>query len=165
LVRNAKYRYLIGPVSISNRFSSLSKGLIVNYIEENHFNGHLAQYVKPRKKFKVQVSNIDTDILTENIKGLKGLDSVIKDIEPGNYRIPVLLKKYIELNGKIICFNVDPKFNDALDGLLVLDLYSVPVDAIKMLSKELNNNDLLKRFNLNLNEVFDNFPYEAVAQY
>jgi putative hemolysin len=165
LVRNPDYRYLIGPVSISNRFSSLSKGLIVNYIEENHFNGHLAKYVKPRKKFKVPVSNIDTDILTENIKGLKGLDSVIKDIEPGNYRIPVLLKKYIELNGKVVCFNVDPKFNDALDGLLILDLHNVPDDAIKMLSKELNDKDLLKRFNINHHEVFDNFSYEAVPQY
>ncbi len=166
LVRNPDYRYLIGPVSISNRFSTLSKGLIVNYIEENHFNGHLAQYVKPKKKFKVPVSNIDTDILTENIKDLKSLDSIIKDIEPGNYRIPVLMKKYLELNGKIVCFNVDPKFNDALDGLLILDLYNIPEDAIKMLSKELNNQDLLKRFNIiNHNNIYENFPFETIVQY
>jgi putative hemolysin len=165
LARNPDYKYLIGPVSISNRFSPLSKSLIVNYIEENHFNGHLSQYIKPKKKFKVQVSNIDTDILTEKIKDMKHFDSVIRDIEPGNYRIPVLLKKYIELNGKIVCFNVDPKFNDALDGLLILNLYNVPADAIKMLSKELNNKELLKRFNINHHNVIDNFPYEAVPQF
>ena len=62
--------------------------------------------------------------------------------------MPVLLKKYIKLNGKIIGFNVDPKFNDALDGLLILDLFQVPIDTITSLSKEINDKSLLDRFNL-----------------
>ena len=62
--------------------------------------------------------------------------------------MPVLLKKYIKLNGKIIGFNVDPKFNNALDGLLILDLFDVPIETITSLSKEINDKSLLDRFNL-----------------
>src|SRR5476651_634130 len=53
LVDNPQYRYLIGPVSISNSFSNFSKSLIVDYINRKHFDHELARFVKPRKKFKV----------------------------------------------------------------------------------------------------------------
>jgi putative hemolysin len=164
LVQNPDYRYLIGPVSISNRYSKVLKSLIVKYIQENHFNGYLAQFIKPRKKFRVPGIGIDAYVLTENIRNLKDLDSVIKNMDPNNFKLPVLLKKYLELNGKIISFNIDPKFNDALDGLLVLDLYNVPDDSIRMLSKELDSIELMKRFNLkhpfDINEII----FESMAQ-
>jgi putative hemolysin len=63
VIDNPRYRYLIGPVSISNSFSQFSKSLIVDYINRNHFDHEMAQYVKPRKKFKVNLENIDTDLL------------------------------------------------------------------------------------------------------
>jgi hypothetical protein len=69
------------------------------------------------------------------------------NIEPG-YRIPVLLRKYLEINGRIIGFNIDPKFNDCLDGLLILDLYNVPSDYLKGLSKEMNIDSVIDRFRL-----------------
>ena len=62
--------------------------------------------------------------------------------------MPVLLKKYVKLNGKIIGFNVDPKFNNSLDGLLILDLFRVPVETITSLSKEINDKSILERFSL-----------------
>ena len=36
--------------------------------------------------------------------------------------VPVLLKQYLKLGGKILAFNVDKEFNNALDGLIVVDL-------------------------------------------
>ncbi len=164
LIRNPDYRYLIGPVSISNRYSKILKSLIVKYIEENHFNGYLAQFIKPRKKFRVPGIGISAYLLTENIRDLKDLDLVIKNMDPNNYKLPVLLKKYLELNGKIIGFNIDPKFNNALDGLLVLDLYNVPVDSVKMLTKELNSLELMKRFNLNQPFDLNEFVFESTNQ-
>jgi hypothetical protein len=58
----------------------------------------------------------------------------------------VLLKKYIELNANIIGFNIDPKFNNCLDGLIILDLYEVPPDFLKALSKEFNDASMMERF-------------------
>jgi len=150
LLKNNEYRYIVGPVSISNEFSRLSKGLIVEFFEKNYFNKILAENVKPRNKFKIPIDyNIDNKILLQDIgDDIQKLDKYIQDIEP-QFRIPVLLKKYISLNGKIIGFNVDPKFNDCLDGLMVVDIVDIPIKTIKSFSKEINDESILERFKLN----------------
>ncbi|MGZ3765182.1 MAG: lysophospholipid acyltransferase family protein [Mucilaginibacter sp.] len=137
LIDNPRYRYLIGPVSISNSFSKFSKSLIVDYINRNHFDHELAQYVKPRKKFKVDFSSIDTDLLMAGEDSFKGLDNMISEVETRSLKVPVLLRQYIALNARIICFNIDPKFADCLDGFLVLDLQKVPQDILEKLGKNL----------------------------
>lgn len=137
LIDNPRYRYLIGPVSISNSFSNFSKSLIVDYINRNHFDEEMAQYVKPRKKFKVDLGSIDTDLLMANADNFKGLDNLISEVETRSLKVPVLLRQYIGLNAKIICFNIDPKFADCLDGFLVLDLEKVPQDILDKLGKNL----------------------------
>ena len=137
LIDNPRYRYLIGPVSISNSFSNFSKSLIVDYINRNHFDHDLAQYVKPRKKFKVDFASIDTDLLLAGEDSFKGLDNLISEVETRSMKVPVLLRQYIALNAKIICFNIDPKFADCLDGFLVLDLEKVPQDMLEKLGKNL----------------------------
>lgn len=137
LIDNPRYRYLIGPVSISNAFSKFSKSLIVNFIYRNHFDYEMAQMVKPRKKFKVDFSKIDANLLTASSSSLKNLDNLIGEIETSHIKVPVLLRQYISLNAKIICFNIDPKFSDCLDGFLVLDLENVPADMLEKLGKNL----------------------------
>jgi hypothetical protein len=137
LIDNPRYRYLIGPVSISNSFSQFSKSLIVEYINRNHFDYDMAEYVKPRKKFKVDFSSIDTDVLLQGEDTFKSLDALISEIETRHMKVPVLLRQYIALNGKIICFNIDPKFADCLDGFLVLDLEKVPHEMLEKLGKNL----------------------------
>lgn len=147
LLKNPEYRYLIGPVSISNRFSNLSKTLIINYVKNNHYDNNMSQYIKSRKKFKVKSKKLDQSIVDETSKGdLNVFDKFIGDIESDNFKLPVLLKKYLKLNGKIIGFNVDPLFNNALDGLLILDLFDVPYNTIQSLSKEFDDTEILKRF-------------------
>lgn len=137
LIDNPRYRYLIGPVSISNNFSAFSKSLIVDYINRNHFDHDMAQLVKPRKKFKVNFENVDTDALMAASDSFKGLDALISEVETHSMKIPVLLRQYIGLNAKIISFNIDPKFADCLDGFLVLDLQKVPQDMLEKLGKNL----------------------------
>ncbi len=146
LIKNPDYRYLIGPVSISNRFSNFSKGVIIKFITDNYFNQEFARYIKPRNKFRVELGDVDTDIILGDSKDLGRLDKFIRDIEPSHYTVPVLLKKYLKQSGRIIGFNIDPKFNNSLDGLLMLDLYDVPLETITALSKEIKDESLLERF-------------------
>ena len=149
LLKNTDYRYLIGPVSISNDFSKFSKSLIVEFIKKYHYDNELAKYIKPRKKFVVKSDKkVDREIFMNAEKGdVSKLDKLIFDIE-STYKFPILIKKYLKLNSKLIGFNIDPKFNNALDGLLILDILDVPVSFIKALSKELNDESILERFNL-----------------
>ncbi|MBB2147140.1 GNAT family N-acetyltransferase [Pedobacter sp. LMG 31464] len=135
LVLNPQYRYLFGPVSISNNFSKLSKSIIVDYITKNHFDYELAAYVKPKNKFKADLTGIDTDLLVESSDSLKDLDGLIGDIENSHIKIPVLLRQYMNLNAKIICFNIDPKFSDCLDGFLVVDAHKIPTDMLEKIGK------------------------------
>jgi putative hemolysin len=132
-----QYRYMFGPVSISNDFSKLSQSLIVDYITKNHFDYELAHYVKPKNKFKADLSPIDTDILVESSESLKDLDGLISDIESSHIKIPVLLRQYINLNAKIICFNIDPKFSDSLDGFLIVDAQKIPAEMLEKIGKNL----------------------------
>ncbi|MDR1860045.1 MAG: lysophospholipid acyltransferase family protein [Bacteroidales bacterium] len=146
LLKNPQYRYLIGPVSISNNYSKISKELIIKFIMAHHFDWNLARFVKSRKAFKFKTQDADLNVIMENLPDINKLDKFISDVDELNSGLPVLLKKYIKLNAKIIGFNVDPKFNNSLDGLIILDLYDVPMDVIESLSKEVNDGSILKRF-------------------
>ena len=147
LLQHDEYRYLIGPVSISNDFSKFSKSLIVEFIRKYFFDEELSTYIVPRKDFNIKPDKaIDRNIFIDNSeKDINKIEKIILDIEPG-YRLPVLLKKYLEINGRIIGFNIDPKFNYCLDGLLILDLYNAPLEFIKGLSRELNDPSIKERF-------------------
>ncbi|MBN1131613.1 MAG: lysophospholipid acyltransferase family protein [Bacteroidales bacterium] len=146
LLKHAEYRYLVGPVSISNQFSQFSKGLIISYIRKHYFNKELSKYVRPRTRYNVPGFNVDEDIILENTDEINKFDRFIKDIEPSDFTMPILLKRYLKINGKIIGFNMDPKFNNALDGLLILDLFDVPIETISSLSREIEDSSILERF-------------------
>lgn len=146
MLKHTEYRYLIGPVSISNNFSQFSRGLIMKYIKEHNYDAKLSRYVRPRIRYNVPGYNVDEEIILETTGDLNKFDRFIKEVEPNDYTMPILLKRYLKLNGKIIGFNLDPKFNNALDGLLVLDLYDVPIETIASLSKEINDDSILERF-------------------
>jgi putative hemolysin len=150
LLKNPEYRYLIGPVSISNTYSEKSKELIIRYIMANYYDYEKAALVKPRNRFKVKTKDVHlNDAMMHLSPQLSSLDKFIGDVDQNNNGLPVLLKKYLGLNAKIIAFNVDPKFNNCVDGMIVLDIYDIPQDTIESLTKEFNDLSLLNRFYAN----------------
>jgi len=131
------YRYLIGPVSVSSRFSRLSVSLLIAFIKRYHYDKKLAQYVTPRRKFKVKsMAKLSELLIVHDEASVDYLENLITDVEPSQMRMPVLLKKYIRQNGKILGFNLDPRFNEALDGFLLLDTHDLPAETLQMLQKE-----------------------------
>ncbi len=154
LIKNPEYRYLIGPVTISGKYTDVSKELIMKFIRRNHWDAELAEFITPRCKYRVETNDPDVDVMVEaSGDDITTLDKLIGDIEPSSDKLPILLKKYISLNGKIIGFNIDPKFNMCLDGLLILDLFDVPMNTVESLSKEINDETIMNRFSQDNLEV------------
>jgi len=147
LLKNPNYRYLLGPVSISNEFKSFSKTLCVEFMKANYFNSEFAEHIKPRTPYRKKPLRIIEKKLflkyTGNDPGR--LDSFIRDFDP-QYKTPILLKKYLSVNAEVLGFNVDPLFNNCLDALMILDLFEVPFATIEGLAKEFQDQSLLERF-------------------
>jgi putative hemolysin len=120
--RNLRYRFLFGPVSISADYTSPSRALIVAFLTERRPNG-LAAHIKPRTPFRApRLGHCDPRNFSSLLSDLDELSEVVADIEPDHRGLPVLLRHYLNLGGRILEFNVDRSFSNALDGLFVLDL-------------------------------------------
>ena len=136
--KNPSYNTLFGPVSISNSFTGVSRQLIELYLRENNFNPPLSSLVRPKAiPVPEKVKGIDQDFFSKNVKDFSEMSEVIHDLELKEKGVPVLLREYTKLGGKIIGFNVDPNFNGALDGLIVVDLSQTDQALLRRyLSKE-----------------------------
>ncbi len=133
---NKDVKFLIGPVSISNDYSTFSKEILIGFIKRYHFHEDYAKLIRPRKKFRPDVNEENAEILLDaEGKDFKLIDKLISEIELSNNKTPILLKKYLSQNAKIIGFNVDPKFNNSLDGFLIMNLANLPEETIPMLEK------------------------------
>ncbi|USD32176.1 MULTISPECIES: lysophospholipid acyltransferase family protein [Vibrio] len=126
--RNPSYTHLFGPVSISNDYSEQARQLLAQTMTLHHYDSEKAEYVTPSNPLPTQHTSWNTSMLTA-LADLQLLSRVIARIDDGK-GVPVLLRQYLGLNGKLISFNVDPSFNNALDGLIVVDLKQVPLKTL-----------------------------------
>lgn len=122
--QHPEYTHLFGPVSISNDYSHTARQLLAQSMTLHHYDNDCAEYVTPSNPLPETNLNWNTSMLTA-LGDLQLLSRVIARIDEGK-GVPVLLRQYLSLNGKLVCFNVDPAFNNALDGLIMVDLRDVP---------------------------------------
>jgi len=148
LLQNENYRYLLGPVSISNDYSNISKTLIERYIKKHHFDYYYAKYVTPENPLPIEKFRFVKSYL-KDINNLELLDKLIIDLENKQRGLPVLVKRYLQLKSNVLAFNIDVDFNNCLDGLILLDLKNVPEKTLLMLSKDMNVNVIDRFKNVN----------------
>jgi hypothetical protein len=74
-------------------------------------------------------------LLGAGLDSLDALDRLVADIEPTGAGLPVLLRQYLRQNGRLIGFNLDPAFSNALDGFLVLDVQQLPERVRRLVSR------------------------------
>lgn len=146
-LRFPEHKYLIGGVSISNQFSDFSKSLMIEFMKSNYYDPYIAQYIHPKKAYKVKLKDADKDfIFNETEADLNKFDKIIDELEPGALRLPVLIKKYIKQNAKVVAFNVDPLFNNAVDGLMYIRIADIPESTMKPVMEEFQM-ELERKFN------------------
>ncbi|WP_299521976.1 lysophospholipid acyltransferase family protein [uncultured Lutibacter sp.] len=136
-LRYPKYKYLIGGVSISNQFSNFSKSLMIEFMKSHYYDPYIAQYIHPKKEYKVKLNDADKDFVFDATQAdMNKFDKIIDEIEPGALRMPVLIKKYVKQNARLVAFNVDPKFNNAIDGLMYIRVADIPESTVKPVMEE-----------------------------
>jgi putative hemolysin len=115
IAANPQYKTLFGPVSISNQYQSISRELMIGFLEKHASLTQWLHLVRSRHEPRTSPSS-------SRCSNVQELAQIIGDLEPGQPGIPVLLRQYLKLGGKLLGFNVDPEFSNSLDGLIVVDL-------------------------------------------
>ncbi len=122
VVKYPKYKILFGPVSISSDYHSMSRHLMVSFLKLHNYLPDMARMVKPKRPYRGRrVKGMDPKNRTM-IRSLEDVTELISEFENDNKGVPILLKQYLKLGGKLLGFNVDPDFSDVLDGFILVDL-------------------------------------------
>ena len=123
VARHPEYSTLIGAVSVSNEYSPASRELIARYFEKQNIAGEWRGAVRPRRPLRGNlVQKWETAALCSLLPDVEDLSAPIADLEPDGKGIPILVRQYVKLGGKLLAFSVDPQFNNALDGFVMIDL-------------------------------------------
>jgi putative hemolysin len=122
VARHPRYCRLIGPVSISNDYRPLSRELLVKFLRKRNFDPLAPTFVRPKKPFRGRFSLRSLGGNADTLTDIEALSSLVADVEPDGKGAPVLLRQYLKLGGRMLGFNVDPDFGNALDCLVLVDL-------------------------------------------
>ena len=119
LVENPRYHTLFGSVSISREYSDLARALIADTMMTNFKANEFDQLIKPITPHKI-MNRVWTSEMLAELSNVKMLSKLIGRCDPGK-AVPVLLRHYLSVNGKLACFNMHPNLSDSLEGLIIVD--------------------------------------------
>jgi putative hemolysin len=114
---------LFGAVSISNEYNKASREMIYRFFQSRMQDETLTGLIEPRRPFRPGLLHRwDCRAMCRALRDLDELSQPITDVEADGKGLPILLRQYAKIGGKLLGFNVDRKFSNVLDGLVVVDL-------------------------------------------
>jgi putative hemolysin len=123
IAKNPDYKILFGPVSINSEYQSTSRQLLVGFLKMNESIPELARLVKARRPLRTNpLKYWKLRKMRRAVRDIDEVESLIADIETKLTGMPILLRQYLRLGGKLLAFNIDPNFSYVLDGLILVDL-------------------------------------------
>lgn len=128
--RDNGYTTLFGPVSISADYTAASQRLMISFLQKNDCEHEWAQFVRPRTPFRPQQA-LTRRLKPLQLRDLSDVSTFIGEIENDGKGVPILLRQYLKLGGRLLGFNVDPDFADVLDVMVLVDLRTTPDRVLK----------------------------------
>lgn len=130
IVQHPHYRVLFGPVSISSDYHPLSQQILVEFLKLNYYLPELATQIKPRALFREQLPTY-WKLHLNRLDDIDEVSNLISKIEKNGKGVPILLKQYLKLGGVLLGFNIDKHFNNAIDGLIMVDLCQTDLKTLQ----------------------------------
>lgn len=127
LMKNPQYRYLFGPVSISSTMSQMAKELLI-YFYKLYFSADKEMSCSRNPfRFSQPITYLKEQFSGDNYRAdFRKLKSLLSNLGTA---VPPLYKQYTELcepGGVIFLdFNIDPAFNNCIDGLVIVDTHKL----------------------------------------
>ena len=124
LVKNPHYRFLFGPVSISNAQPGLAKELLI-YFYKLYFSPDASLSCSRNPfSFSQPMASLEKEFCGTDYKAdFRKLKSLLANL---GTTIPPLYKQYTGLcepGGVVFLdFNIDPAFSNCIDGLVIVDI-------------------------------------------
>jgi hypothetical protein len=139
LRRHPEYRYLLGAVSISNDMSIHAREILIGFYQKYYSQPNSLledkQLVCANPFQMSKKGQIHIDELFKDLDHKQGFVVLKKQLRYLGYAVPVLYKQYTELTDKggteFLGFNIDPNFNDCIDGLVVVDITKITAQKSK----------------------------------
>ncbi len=113
-------RSLYGAVSISNGYTPESRALMASYLREHLWSASLAALVTAKNPFERGMLSPCPS------SSLDHLSEAVEELESDGKGVPVLLRQYLNLNGKAVALHLDRAFSNVVDALVVVELASIP---------------------------------------
>ena len=131
VAQRPQYSTLIGAVSVSNSYSPTSRELIARFFERQPLAPEWQGAVKARRPLRSNlVQKWEMDSLASLLPRVEDLSEPIADLKADGKGLPILVRQYSKLGGRLLCFSVDRRFSNTLDGFVVIDLTRTDPDVL-----------------------------------
>jgi putative hemolysin len=130
IVRHPETPMLFGAVSISADYSLASREVLTSYLSAHTVDAELLKMLRPKNPPRTKAEHVNEPEMFARAFSIDDISDWISMFESDGKGVPVLVRHYMKLGGKFLGFNVDAKFSNVLDGLLVVDLRKAKPDLL-----------------------------------
>jgi len=150
LLRHPHMPVLFGAVSISADYSMASREVMKSFLSAHTVSAELLDLLRPKNPPREGHDNVQEPEVFARVFSVDDISDWVSMFESDGKGVPVLVRHYMKLGGKFLGFNVDSKFSNVLDGLLLVDLREARPELLARYLGKQGSVDFLARHGVNV---------------
>lgn len=117
----------IGLVTISGAIPDFLKSVVLHFLMKGYMMPDPDSFARSTSPFTPDYMRVDPDALLYMAPNdIDALDRLLLALSDGQFRLPVLIRKYFSCGAQAACFNVDKDFSNCLDTMISLEFKDFP---------------------------------------
>ena len=101
--------------------------------------------LRPKHPPRASTENVNEPEMMARVFSVDDISDWVSLFESDGKGVPVLVRHYMKLGGKFLGFNVDAKFSNVLDGLLLVDLRKAKPELLARYFGKVGSVEFLRR--------------------